>query len=70
MENLRCPHCYAANILKSGYYRRSKEVIQRWYCKSCNRRFIQSDKKRTTLPQKILWEELKFLDANNISIQL
>jgi len=58
MENkeISCPHCKSQEIVKRGYFQTAtNEKQQRYYCKSCNKKFIEQTPfyRMRNNPQKI-----------------
>jgi len=51
-----CPNCKSSNIIKRGIRRtQNRGLIQRYYCKDCNKRFVIDDGffKMKNAPQKV-----------------
>lgn len=55
-EEINCPYCKKKNIVRRGQRKtQNRSLIQRYYCKDCNKRFVVDDGffKMKNAPQKI-----------------
>jgi len=53
-----CPYCQGKTIVKSGLRQKKHETVQVYYCKNCDKKFINSLTKNRTYPLRIILEAL------------
>jgi len=53
-----CPYCQGPQIVKSGIRKKKHEIVQIYYCKNCNKKFIGSFTKNRTYPLRVILETL------------
>lgn len=53
-----CPYCQGPQIVKSGIRKKKHEVVQIYYCKNCDKKFVGGITKNRTYPLRVILEAL------------
>lgn len=53
MSTLRCPYCRSKRIWKDGLHNTNKHDVQRYICRECGKRFIETTWKRLNNPERV-----------------
>src|SRR3989338_7425899 len=56
---IKCPYCQSKNTKKEGR-RKNKEIIQKYFCKACNKNFTSKALKNKTYPAKIILNAVSY----------
>ena len=54
----RCPYCAGSSIRREGKRQKKHEMVQLWYCHTCDRVFTPQRTKGKTYPLKIILESV------------
>ena len=58
--SLVCPYCNSKSTRKEGLRKSKKEIIQKFYCKNCNKYFTNKKLAQKTYPSKIILNSISY----------
>ncbi len=65
---VNCPGCKSGNIIKKGKRKNKLQTLQRYFCKSCNKIFIDKGIKNKTYPEKIILNAISCYNLGNTQV--
>lgn len=65
MSTVRCPHCKSQRIWKDGIHQTNNGAIQRYICRSCGKRFIETTWNRLNTPEHLQKIHRQILFSSN-----
>src|SRR3990167_5209632 len=67
---IKCPYCQSKNTKKEGRRKNKLEIIQKYFCKACNKNFTSKALKNKTYPAKINLNAVSYYNLGSPQIEV
>jgi len=65
VEQIRCPHCQSAEVVRKGVVRQKFAAVQVYLCKSCGRKFKTRDLSHKSYPPRVITSSISFYNLGH-----
>jgi len=62
---IKCPYCNSKNTKKEGLRKSKQEIIQKYFCKDCNKNFTNKRLEHKTHPAKIILKSISYYNLGH-----
>ena len=69
-KEINCPSCASKNIIKKGLRKNKLQILQRYFCKSCNKIFTDKKIANKTYPAKIILNAVSYYNLGSTQLEV